>query len=110
MRLRSHRRAGARSSVNTSHRCQRLAPCASAMIHRRAAAACEADCALGIEAEVDALADLEIRQTPRLWQCHPKFEAAVLHAEQHGGIRAVEEQALHCAAKARMRVGQPLRL
>src|ERR1700726_2560305 len=93
--------AGASSQVSTSRR--RLLSCGSSSgMHRCLAAAGEADCALRIESERHALTHLEIGEATGLRQRHAEFEAAALLVEQHGGVRAVEQQALHLAAEHQM--------
>src|SRR5579872_6476495 len=59
----------------------------------------EADCALRVETEGDALTYLEVGQPPGLRQRHAELEAAAFLVEQHRGIGAVEQQALHLAVE-----------
>src|SRR5258708_1686154 len=115
MSANSHNSAGASNSVSISRGCQVPCIAASAMRARgpvragrarRGSVAGEADCPLRVESEVHALTDLEIREPTRLRKGHSKIEAAALLCEQHRGIGAVEQQALHLSGVARMALRQ----
>src|SRR6266567_4238805 len=101
MSANSHSSAGASSRMRIRRRCQTRIGMArgSAM---GASVAGEADRTVGIEAEVDALADFQVGKPACLGQRDAKLETSQLFMQQHCRVGTVKQQALDRSGVVRL--------